>query len=210
MAMKLRTNGVTIEIQIVIFNSSHYVSEAYSSYILGIFYLGVAAAAFMCDRYKIFIAWDDRSKLAYIHTKNATIRFNLQKLLLLSVSAVIGTVYCISWNEPISANDYILKHLLVYFFVFLAAFFYEVISLALLDRLGYEEKNMGRSGMIMRTYGLMGVGSAISLWVLSFIDHYFASSIITLLICVAFTTIFISKRKVGAVTDLSLQVETMD
>lgn len=192
----------TIGIQIVIFNSSHYVLETLSANMIGIFYFGVATAAFICNHYKIYIAWDAHNKFAYIHLKNSNIRFSLTWFSLISALAVIATAYYATLND-----DSVLNDLFVYFFVFTAAFFYEVISLVILDRLGYEEKMIHSSGMIMRTYGLMGLASAVSLWILGFLDYYFIGSTLTVVLCVAFSLLFISRRDETTLTHLTLQNE---
>ncbi len=68
-------------------------------------------------------------------------------------------------------------------FVFASAFIYEICSISLIDRIGHEEKNAGVSGMIMRTYGLMGLGSAIGFWMLGLMRNYLMSSFFTLAFC---------------------------
>ena len=64
--------------------------------------------------------------------------------------------------------------------VFLIAFLYELISLSLLDRIGYEENQSDTQSIIMKTYGMMGVCSAIVFWLLiSFkSNYYFATSLL--------------------------------
>lgn len=191
----------TIGIQIVIFNSSHHVVEALSSYMIGLFYLGVATAAYICSQYKILITWNDQNKWGYIQTRDGKINLNLIFFSLISTLAVIGTIYLVNLKDL----NYLFNTMFICFFVFMASFFYEVISLALLDRLGYEEKTSGASGMIMRTYGLMGLGSAVSLWGLDLINNYFSSSIITALVCMCIGTVLICKRHVRTNTTFSLQ-----
>ncbi len=189
---------ITIGVQVVIFSASHYVADVFSSYIIAAFYFGVAVAAFVCNKYKIYIAWDPSNNLAYIYANNTRnkIKCGLSLLVLISAMAVIIAVYTIHLNQLNLMTYDNSSNLFVCFFVFLAAFVYEVITLAILDRLGYEEKKIQRSGMIMRTYGLMGLGAAISLWILGFMDNHYTSSIITVGICLAFSTGFILKRNV--------------
>ena len=69
----------TMGIQVVIFNTTHYVTEELSSYILATFYLGVAIAAFVCNKYKIYITWNSKNNLAMIvpHNTKKTVVFPL-------------------------------------------------------------------------------------------------------------------------------------
>ena len=91
-------------------------------------------------------------------------------------------------------NGNIYNSLLICTFVFISAFIYEIISLSLLDRIGYEENNLGGSGMIMRTYGLMGLGAAIGFWTLGLMDDLLKSSLATLVVCLSFAAITVVKR----------------
>ncbi|MDP1603659.1 MAG: hypothetical protein Q8M03_10390 [Legionella sp.] len=184
----------TIGIQVVIFNSSHYVSETFSAHIIGTFYFGVAAAAFICNKYKIYITWKDNNNIASIQGYYTKMKIGLLSLTLASLMAVIMAIYLINLNNPsVFINDTYNK-VLICLFVFVAAFSYEIISLTILDRLGYEEKRIGRSGMIMQTYGLMGLGAAVSLWMLGLMENHYTSSIITIL-TLSLTMIIILKRK---------------
>jgi hypothetical protein len=133
--------------------------------------------------------------------------FRFSWLALIAALAVMAAVYSMTRSDPIEINNYISTNGLVCFFVFIAAFAYEIISLVILDRLGYEEARIGRSGMIMRTYGLMGLGSAMSLWILSFVDNYFKSATVTVLLCIGFSIAILSKRNLKVRTELSPQIE---
>lgn len=182
----------TIGIQIIIFNSSHHVSETFGSYMIGLFYLGVAAAAYLCNQYQVSIRWHDDNR-AYIQTINQQLGVRLDFFSVMSTLAVIGIVYVVSLNYLMD----VFSAIVICLFIFVAAFFYELMSLTLLDRLGYEERTVGSSGMIMKTYGLMGLGSAISLWILELMDHYLMSSMITVLVCMFFATSLITKRNLS-------------
>lgn len=186
---------MTVGVQIIIFNLSHYADESFGSYILATFYLGVAVAAFIANKLKLFISWDNKRSIATI-VFNKTITFNCFTLISISAIAVFGAIIAVNF---ISSSAITLvktyEYIFVFASVFLAAFTYEIISLALLDRIGYEEKALRKDGMIMKTYGLMGLGAAISLWILGLTENLFQSSIITLLSCLAFSTILILRRK---------------
>ncbi len=186
---------ITIGVQVVIFNMAHYVAEVLGSYILATFYLGVATAAFMCSKYNVLISWDHENNLAAIITNNTkkTMKFNFLFLILMLAFAVIVVISQIYTNES-TIDSVFFNGLYVCIFVFIAAFIYEAISLSLLDRIGYEETKLGVSGMIMRTYGLMGLGAAIGFWTLGLMDDHLISSLITLAICLSVATIFVLKR----------------
>ncbi len=49
--------------------------------------------------------------------------------------------------------------------------------------------------MIMRTYGLMGLGAAIAFWTLGLMENHLTSSLLTLGVCLSFVTITVFKRK---------------
>lgn len=180
---------ITIGIQVVIFNMAHYTTEVYSTYILATFYSGVALAAYLSNRYKIYLSWDKRKDTAYILVKNSKIKSSFLCLILLSALALFMVIYSIH------------SLLMLCVFVFIAAIIFEILSIALLDRLGLEEKQLDKSGMIMRTYGLMGLGAAISLWVLSLFNGHINSSIVLFSICLLSAIALISKRSL--MTDYS-------
>lgn len=186
---------MTVGVQIIIFNLAHYTDEGFGSYILATFYLGVAVAAFIANKLKLFISWDNKKSIATV-VFNQKITVNLLILISISAVAVLGaiiSVHSISSAAIASVKTY--TYIFVFTSIFLAALTYEMISLALLDRIGYEEKAVQSDGMIMKTYGLMGLSAAISLWILGLTENIFQSSIITLLSCLAFSTILILRRK---------------
>ena len=78
--------------------------------------------------------------------------------------------------------------------MFTAACLYEVLSISFLDRIGYEENKLNGSGMIMRTYGLMGLGAAVSFWTMNLIENHFANAMIVLGLSFFFATTMIIKR----------------
>lgn len=199
---------ITIGVQVVIFNTAHYVADAFGSYILATFYFGVAAAAFMCNKYKAYISWNHENRLATINTNNTQKphEFNFLFLILISALAVIVVISQIYMNKLIIDNMFF-NGLFICTFVFIAAFIYEVISISLLDRVGYEEKKLNGSGMIMRTYGLMGLGAAIGFWTLGLMDDHLTSSMITLGVCLSFATIAVTKRSCIELNVNQLKVE---
>lgn len=200
---------ITIGIQVVVFNAAHYVGDVFSSYILATFYFGVASAAFVCNKYKISIYWDKENALATITTNTErVIKFNFLSLIFAATLSVIVVIYNIDLNKLISDNLF-LNGLFICAFVFIAAFIYEIISISLLDRIGYEEKKLKGSGMIMRTYGLMGLGAAMGFWTLGFMEDHLASSLITLGASISFATISVLKRtnKKAGINHLSIKTD---
>lgn len=186
---------LTIGVQVVIFNTAHNVAETFGSYILATFYFGVATAAFMCNKYKVYIYWNHENNLAAISTNNTKkpMKFNflfLTFITVLSVTIVISQIF----SNKLIADNMSFNCIFVCAFVFVAAFLYEVLSLSLLDRIGHEDSKLKGSNMIMRTYGLMGLGAAIGFWTLGLIDDHLTSSFIILVVCLSFSTLTVLKR----------------
>lgn len=196
---------LTIGVQVVIFNTAHFIADSFGSYILATFYLGVAAGAYTCNKFKIYMTWIGENNLATIATNTGKkIQFNvlfLTFMLALAVSIVLPTI---NLNHSITSSVFI-NGFVVCVFVFISAFIYEVISVSLLDRIGYEEIKLDRSGMIMRTYGLMGLGAAIGFWILGIMGEHLISSIATLFICLSLATMTVLKRN-SILLDLNPEV----
>lgn len=187
---------LTMAIQVILFSASHNTSETVSSYIIATFYFGVAVAAFFCNMYKMNISWDKTNSLAYIcsQTKDKK-KIKLSFFLLMSFLSVALVITFIRLTQASSMDSFYFTPYIICLFVFISAFIFEVVSVVLLDRIGYEEQQLNYSGMIMRTYGLMGVGAAIGFWLLGVVENVFEYSIITLIGCFVFFSIYILKRK---------------
>lgn len=196
---------LTVGVQVVIFNLSHQVAESLGVYVLAIFYFGVASAAFIANKFKILIIWD--SNIANITFKNKN---KMSLLVMASVSAtfVLMSIILVDSNTfvYILGNLYF-KQALICLFVYISSFAYEIISLALLERIGYEEKNLQGSNMIMKTYGLMGLGAAIGLWLLGISTNSFQSCIILVALCFS-CSIFLVFKRTNASNDVFEQVIT--
>lgn len=187
---------ITIGVQVVIFNIAHYVTDVFGSYILATFYLGVATAAFICNKFKISISWGIENHLATMTTSTGKIiRLNFLFLIFMLAIAVAIVIPNMDLNR-LMTGSMLFHGLFICIFVFISAFIYEVISVSLLDRIGYEEKKLGGSGMIMRTYGLMGLGAAIGFWTLGLMDDHLISSVVTVVTCLSFATMTVLKRHV--------------
>lgn len=195
---------LTIGIQVVIFSLAHQVSPYFTSFILAFYYLGAAIGAVFCKKFNILLAWNNvtSNKNSYakvfLNTKTGSrgMSFIIHGMLssfCLGI-AICGVVYWQWGNKSmVTENVFELGEMLLLLLVVASAFFYEILALAILDRMGLEEQGSNRN-MLMRTYGLMGIGAAISLWMLSMSKNSVSSLFFTLFICVAFS-VFLTKRK---------------
>jgi hypothetical protein len=175
---------LTIAVQVVIFNLSHNVNTESGSIILAIFYFGVAVAAFIANRQKLLISWSN---------VKAQIIFGTQKK--------IAFIYCMliafaatSLPVLIIGLHCALRSLIIYISIFIAALMYELTLLTLLDRIGLEENILQISGMIIKTYGLMGLGAAITLSILSISTNLVISSTLILVIFIIAATVLVWRR----------------
>ena len=62
--------------------------------------------------------------------------------------------------------------------------------------------------MVMRTYGLMGLGAAAWFWTLGLMDDHLISSIVTLALCLSFATLIVMKRNSTQVDLNQLEVNS--
>lgn len=197
---------LTIGTQVVTFSLAHQVSGCLGSYILAFFYIGVAIAAIICGKFKIRLKWDrhkDRSQgypviCYHLMKSEKRISFFLMGILpLLGILIAVLGILLWRWSVLISGDNHILfnnREILLLIFVCIAAFFYEILALAIIDRIGLEEKFLNRSGMVVRTYGLMGMGAAVSLWMLGIIENSLFGLISILGVCLVFTMLAVWKR----------------
>lgn len=180
---------LTIGIQVVIFNLAHQTSEYFSPYILAIFYFGASIAAVFYNKFKIQLSWRHRTNYASLFTEKMKKEINLILIVMISVFFVSASVF--------GANYWVQKNhgeTLLLICIFCSAFLYEIMALAILDRIGLEEQLSNQNGMVIWTYGMMGISAAISLWILGVTQSYFYGLILTLIICVIFSTAAIWKR----------------
>lgn len=158
---------LTIGVQVVIFSLTHYVSDYLSAYILASFYAGASIAAVFCKKLKIQLAWKRVTKndsgYAIIYSEKNGVKKEISIILLGILSAFCVTATIVGANY--SPLNLISGEALLLTFIFCSAFFYEILALAILDRIGLEEQLSNHHGMVVRTYGMMGISAAISLWV---------------------------------------------
>lgn len=148
---------LTIAIQVVIFNLAHLPNENYNTYIIAIFYIGVALAASTYRKFNIGLDWESTNKIPIIRFKNKKISF-FNVCIILAILA-LTSIFIEFYGNAI--------HKLILLSVFLAAFFYEVLALSILDRIGFEEQSANSSKMVIKAYVLMSIGAAVSFWVLN-------------------------------------------
>lgn len=189
---------LTIAVQVVIFNFAHHVSEALGAYILAVFYFGVSVAAYVCHQYNIYLTWNNETISSVCSEQLNGGNKTKISAFIIALAILISPAICIVNNYSLSFNISVFFSLITYVFVFIAAFIYEVLALVILDKMGHEEKISNRSGMVMRTYGLMGVGAVISMWMLGIANSFLLSSLSMLAIPLLGAFLLIGKRNFSA------------
>lgn len=180
---------LTVGIQVVIFNISYHVSEPFGSYILAFFYVGVAMAALFCSVLKVRLEWhhfENKNLSRPMICHNAMkmgVRFSFMTVL------AIGCVLC-----AVSGSVLNLNNSLMLMFVAMSAFLYEILALAIIDRIGLENSSINKQMMVMRCYGLMGVGAAVSLWVMGMIGHSRESLFLVVTMCLVSSVLLLRNR----------------
>lgn len=191
---------LTIGIQVVIFSLAHHVSSHFTPLILAFYYLGALISALFCKKFQILLEWNRTSKISFarvfsgIKTNSRGTSFIIHGILSsLSVAiAILGVIY---WRWGFEISTFKIGEILLLLLVFIAAFFYEILALAILDRIGLEDRRSNNGGMLMQAYGLMGIGAAISLWMLSLSKNSAICLLLTLFLCMVFSMLF-SIRKI--------------
>lgn len=200
---------LTIAIQTIIFYSAHQVAIWFTPYILAFFYFGVSIAAYCYKKFNFQLEWITRknhlSGFAMISSDNKKYTKKISFLfagMLTAICTSIAVFGIIIWGwgalPPIESNTFLqmisLREVVLLLFVIVAAFLYEILALAILDRIGLEEKSIKRQGMLIRAYGLMGVGGAVCLWVLGVSESAMMGLLFTLGLCLLFAFSFVWKR----------------
>lgn len=195
---------LTIGVQVIVFDLAHQVTEHLGSCILATFYLGVAVAAFFCKRFNIELNWNEKH-FAHIHFNRDKMNLKLDLLPLLLLTSVSVAFAIISIFYPWQNMTSYTREIIIYSSVFVAAFCYEIFTLAVLDRIGLEEKHASYRGMVMRTYGMMGIGAAISLSLMGATKSSTIGLLFTLVVCFAIASMALLKRQFFPVLNSSLQ-----
>lgn len=180
---------LTVGVQVVVFSLAHAATPDVSAYMLAIFYLGVAVAASLYKKLDISLQWKSRQKnIGY-----AVILFGQYKVSFFIVS-LFAAMLIFSSIMFSSYYQFMFKNIM-YAAIFFAAFFYEILALAILDRIGLEEKSNNQSGMIIRAYGLMGIGAAVSFWMLDWVSGSSANLLILMSTCFLFSVMVLLRRR---------------
>jgi hypothetical protein len=192
---------LTIGIQAVIFSLAHLVSVYFTPFILAFYYLGASIAAIFCKKFQIYLEWNTNERFSFAKIFSSS-KINSRGTsfiiygVLSSVCVAIAILGIIYWQWGIESSILKIEEIVLLVLIFTAAFFYEILALAILDRIGLEEHSSNNQNMLMHAYGFMGISAAISLWLLSILKHSTISLFFTLLSCVMFSVI-LTRRKAG-------------
>ncbi|MBV9576709.1 MAG: hypothetical protein JO149_08815 [Gammaproteobacteria bacterium] len=190
---------LTVGVQVIVFNLAHQVSSQFSPYMLAIFYLGAAVSAIFCKKFNIRLEWvlhtaKSHSYAAiFLGKSEINKKLNLLGITVFSALCVAAAIVLVNQHIGI-ANNQGIKTFCLLALVFIATFSYEILALALLDRIGLEEKDAPQQNMVLRTYGLMSIAAAISLWLLQLVHSSLFYLILTLVGCFLFTFLSIWRR----------------
>lgn len=165
--------ALTIGTQAIIFGLTLQVAKNLTSIVMAAFYIGVFIAALICKKNKISLEWQSSKTKKLSYAIICASQNNSKKTMgFFSVSLITCACVFISiCATRYSFADTAMKMFFLLIFVALSAYFYEILALAILDRIGVEERLANRSGMIIKSYGFMGIGSAIGLWILTIIKN---------------------------------------
>jgi hypothetical protein len=144
----------------------HQTSAHVSPLIIATFYGGVFIAALVYKKNCITLEWHQSGNKSGHGPPCISIN-NLKKTIRLS-SFCLATAICV-----LISTCLLEKMVLFLIFTAISAYLYEILALAILDRIGLEEKLVNGSGILIRSYGLMGLGSAVGLWLLTLMQNSF-------------------------------------
>jgi hypothetical protein len=180
---------LTVGIQVITFDLAHLADQEFGTVILAVFYSGVAVAALIYKKLKITLDWkQSRLQFGYANIFIDKIKINFLIINIL-IALLISSAVVISFYYSISLS------MIMLLCIFSAAFLYEIIALAILDRIGFEEKSINHSGMIIRAYGMMGIGAALSLWILNLISCTTLNMTGLIVISLFLSVIILMKRR---------------
>jgi hypothetical protein len=192
---------LTIGVQVIIFDISHQVGKNIGVYILGVFYGGVAFAAYIANKFKINLEW--KKEITVISFQNKR-DFQFSTLTFLLASIMLMMVLILNHSLKVNIELAVIK-IFFLILVFAASFLYEIFCLSILDRIGYEEQILKSSGMIMKTYALMGLGASISLGMLGFLTQNNVN-LILIIFCFSFITTLLHQRKTKNLNKLDASI----
>lgn len=187
---------LTIGIQVIIFELAHHIQSSFGSFILATFYFGVAISALIYKQFSMHLKWFVNNQ--YWQYPVIMIKLNNQKIKIQIVIVTVISAFFISL-ATIGIYDnlfgYIIQWLLL-ILIGVSAFFYELVALAILDRIGLEQRYSETKNRIIYTYGLMGVGAAVTLWMLGIVGSHLSELFIVLIICIVASILSLFRRKI--------------
>lgn len=169
---------ITISTQAIIFSLTHYVSSSLGTYILATFYFGAAISSFICKKFNVFL---EKNSIIFTIKNKRSIKIDF-----LSIGFLVTIFITIAIFD---VNFWLLKNsgeITLLFSIFCSAFLYEILALAILDKIGLEDRFSNQKRRIVRTYAFMGISAALSLWIIG-LTH---SSLFGLLIILGICTFF--------------------
>ena len=191
-------------VQTVIFTLAHHFPTPVDTYILAVFYSGVAFAAAFYKKLNFSLKWRNNQKSmialpALCFQINARLKYvNIAivgALLLFSTLMVIALAKRLEMAGLHASHPQALLLSLFMVFVFVSAALYEIFSIVVLDRIGIEEKHAPVKKMITRTYGLMGIAATACLWIFGLIAHPFAILTWTLTLSSLLTMLLLNRSR---------------
>ncbi len=174
--------SLTVATQAVLFGLAHDVSPHIGTYMLAVFYTGVAVAAYLFKVLSIKLYWSKLSDSIFIQCNSIHVKLTL--CLFSLTTFVCGSILLVKqFNVYLQYQALTVAALALLFLAFIAAFIYEIIALSIIDRVNIDYPH-DRYTIIIKSYGFMGVGSAVALWFLSVINNSYLSLCCVLLLCV--------------------------
>lgn len=171
--MAIAVVALTVGIQIVAMNLAHDLAGGrLAPYVLAVFYLGVAVAAIACGTAKATFGWPHDGPVAGRFARLAMHRFRFPYGIVVAAAGLGICMASVSTGRGWSVG-------LVLGCIIVAAFLYEVLALALLDRIG-EEHATG----VVWAYGFMAFFGAAVLWMLEAAGAGLPGNLATASICV--------------------------
>jgi|GEM_PF-3369913 len=187
---------LTIGVQVAIFYLAEHAPNHLGPMILAIFYLGAATAAAACRKLNISLNWNPITTKAIVNTNLQKKQLKLELIYIISLSGIFSGFAILKIADFIFNNISELNNIdtaLLYLFIFSAAFFYEIIVLCILDRIGFEEQTNKES--VIQAYGLIGMGAAISLWLLGAFNSSLLGLGMIMIACLVIATLTLLKRQ---------------
>lgn len=202
---------LTIGAQVITFNLAHNISEQFNGVIIACYYFGtaIAAAFFKKNNLELNLAKEKNNLSKYIIISSSVlinkIRLSAIIVSVLSILSITVAISIYQFSYLNSVHSYY-QHIGLLIFIFLTAFFYEIFALAVLDRIGFEERYFNKHGMVMKTYGWMGVGAAISLWIIKIINLSYTGLLFILFISLSITIMMIKRKRISDINEQSISI----